>query len=46
MPFKKTLIPNAENADLKALLEKGLMLFQSHQKHAETLAKKLQATPS
>jgi putative membrane protein len=44
--LQNTLIPNAQNVDLKALLEKGLLLFQSHQKHAETLAKNLQATPS
>jgi len=36
-----TLIPDAQNAELKSLLEKGLKLFQSHQLHAETLAKQL-----
>jgi len=36
-----TLIPDAQNAELKSLLEKGLKLFQSHQQHAETLAKQL-----
>lgn len=33
-----TLIPEADNAELKALLETGLTLFQSHQAHAEHLA--------
>lgn len=33
-----TLIPSAQNAELKSLLETGLTLFQEHQKHAEHLA--------
>jgi len=33
-----TLIPGAKNAELKALLQTGLKLFQSHQAHAEHLA--------
>lgn len=33
--LKDTLIPNARNAELKALLETGLKLFQEHQTHAE-----------
>ena len=33
-----TLIPNAQNAELKALLETGLKLFQEHQMHAEHMA--------
>jgi putative membrane protein len=33
--LKDTLIPNAKNAELKALLETGLKLFQEHQTHAE-----------
>jgi putative membrane protein len=37
------LIPNAQNADLKALLQKALTLFQAHQKHAEQLADQLQS---
>jgi putative membrane protein len=37
----QTLIPSAENAELKALLEKGLTLFQAHQHHAEELATQL-----
>jgi putative membrane protein len=32
------LIPAAENAELKALLETGLTLFKQHQMHAEHLA--------
>jgi putative membrane protein len=35
--LKDTLIPNAQNAELKSLLETGLTLFQSHQAHAEHL---------
>jgi putative membrane protein len=34
----KVLIPNAQNAELKALLETGLKLFTEHQQHAEHLA--------
>ena len=33
-----TLIPSAQNAELKALLETGLTLFTEHQHHAEMLA--------
>ncbi|HVY84987.1 MAG TPA: DUF4142 domain-containing protein [Caulobacterales bacterium] len=36
--LKDTLIPNAQNAELKSLLETGLTLFTAHQEHAETLA--------
>lgn len=32
------LIPSADNAELKALLETGLTLFREHQVHAEHLA--------
>jgi len=39
--LKDTLIPNAKNAELKALLESGLALFTEHQHHAEQLAKSL-----
>ncbi len=39
--LSKTLIPDAQNAELKALLQNGLTLFTAHQKHAEQLAKKL-----
>ena len=36
-----TLIPNAQNPELKSLLESGLKLFTEHQRHAEQLATKL-----
>jgi putative membrane protein len=36
--LKDTLIPDAQNAELKALLQTGLTLFQSHQMHAEHIA--------
>ncbi|RWM71505.1 MAG: DUF4142 domain-containing protein [Mesorhizobium sp.] len=32
------LIPSAENAELKSLLETGLNLFQGHEQHAEHVA--------
>lgn len=35
------LIPSAENAELKSLLETGLKLFQGHQAHAEHVAAEL-----
>jgi putative membrane protein len=38
----KTLIPSAQNAELKTLLENGLKLFEAHLAHAEQLAKKFQ----
>lgn len=33
--LETTLIPSAQNAELKSLLQKGLALFQAHQHHAE-----------
>jgi len=36
-----TLIPSANNAELKSLLKTGLTLFKEHQAHAEQLASKL-----
>ena len=39
--LKSTLIPSADNAELKSLLETGLALFGEHQAHAEHLAKAL-----
>ncbi|MES2137555.1 MAG: DUF4142 domain-containing protein [Pseudomonadota bacterium] len=39
--LKSTLIPSANNAELKSLLETGLTLFQEHQAHAEHLAAEL-----
>jgi putative membrane protein len=38
-----TLIPNAQNAELKSLLETGLKLFKEHEQHAEMLQKELGA---
>jgi putative membrane protein len=34
-----TLIPDAQNAELKSLLQTGLKLFQEHEMHAEQLAR-------
>ncbi|GGF04449.1 membrane protein [Aliidongia dinghuensis] len=35
--LQDTLIPSAQNGELKALLQTGLKLFQSHQAHAEQI---------
>jgi putative membrane protein len=34
----KTLIPSANNAELKSFLQTGLKIFQGHEQHAEHLA--------
>jgi putative membrane protein len=39
--LKSTLVPEAKNADLKALLETGKPIFESHLEHAKTLQKSL-----
>lgn len=39
--LKTMLIPDSQNAELKALLEQGLTLFTAHQEHAEELAKSM-----
>jgi putative membrane protein len=39
--LKDTLIPSADNQELKGLLETGLTLFSEHQAHAEHLAASL-----
>lgn len=39
--LRKTLIPSANNAELKALLSTGLKIFEGHQQHAEQLVKGL-----
>lgn len=39
--LKDSLIPSADNGDLKSLLEIGLQLFGQHQAHAEQLATSL-----
>ena len=36
--LQNTLIPSAQNAELKSLLETGLKIFQGHQQHAEQVA--------
>lgn len=39
--LKTTLIPSAQNAELKALLETGLKIFEGHQQHAEHVVSQL-----
>ena len=39
--LETTLIPNANNAELKNLLQTGLKIFQGHQQHAEHVAAEL-----
>jgi len=39
--LEKTLIPGAQNPELKSLLQTGLKLFTEHQHHAENLAKQI-----
>ena len=39
--LKDTLIPNAQNGELKSLLQTGLTLFSEHQTHAEHLASRM-----
>lgn len=39
--LKGTLIPSADNGELKSLLQTGLTLFGEHQQHAEHLATRL-----
>jgi len=36
--LESTLIPSAQNAELKSLLKTGLTLFREHQVHAEHVA--------
>ena len=36
--LQNTLIPSAQNPELKSLLETGLKIFQGHQQHAEQVA--------
>jgi predicted outer membrane protein len=40
--LETTLIPSANNPELKSLLQTGLQIFQGHQQHAEQLAAGLQ----
>jgi putative membrane protein len=39
--LESTLIPSAQNPQLKSLLEAGLKIFKEHQKHAEHLVDEL-----
>jgi putative membrane protein len=39
--LETTLIPSANNAELKSLLQTGLKVFQGHQQHAEHVAAEL-----
>lgn len=39
--LESTLIPSANNGELKSLLQTGLTLFKEHQAHAEQIAAKL-----
>jgi putative membrane protein len=39
--LESTLIPSANNSELKSLLETGLKIFQGHEQHAEHLAGEL-----
>jgi putative membrane protein len=39
--LETTLIPSANNADLKSLLQTGLKIFQGHEQHAEHVAASL-----
>lgn len=39
--LEKTLIPSANNGELKSLLQTGLKVFQGHQQHAEHVASAL-----
>jgi len=41
--LRDTLIPDAQNAELKSLLENGLKIFEDHQRDAENIAKQLNA---
>ena len=36
--LQSTLIPSAQNPELKSLLQTGLQIFQGHEQHAEQLA--------
>lgn len=41
--LKNTLIPAAQNSELKSLLENGLKVFEAHLEHAEHLATQLRS---
>jgi putative membrane protein len=44
--LSSTLIPNAQNSDLKSLLQNALTVFESHLQHAERLAQQLASAKS
>ncbi len=39
--LSNTLIPDAQNAELKSLLENGLKIFQDHLRDAQNMVKQL-----
>jgi putative membrane protein len=39
--LQSTLIPSAQNSELRGLLQTGLQIFQGHEQHAEQLARSL-----
>jgi putative membrane protein len=41
-----TLIPDAQNSELKSLLQDGLKMFEAHLEHAEALAQQLSSPKS
>jgi putative membrane protein len=41
-----TLIPDAQNSELKSLLRSGLKVFEAHLEHAERLAQQLSSAKS
>ena len=41
-----TLIPNAQNSELKSLLQSGLKVFEAHLEHSERLAQQLSSAKS
>jgi putative membrane protein len=41
-----TLIPDAQNSELKSLLERALKVFEAHLEHAEALAQQLSSAKS
>ena len=44
--LSSTLIPDAQNTELKSLLQSGLKVFQAHLDHAEQLATQLKSAKS
>jgi putative membrane protein len=44
--LSSTLIPDAQNSELKSLLQDGLKMFEAHLRHAERLAQQLSSAKS